>query len=285
MLGRVHLMMKASHGLWILTAVVALAGCPPDDTGPETAGPTTGSSASPATSSTTTTSSSSTGPTVIKPQKAQKPPIKARIKDEVDNKDPDAGYSGTKLTVSGSKGAFVAPLAWDTQGQKSESKDKKSGFYAMSGGDTPSSKSNRDAAATKLGLSDCDWGPEQAVKMGKDKVAATVADGVCLRGSTVVVRTGYAAITDADYKLLAMGGWDDAGGKAKGVFDTFRSLMKDAGGKAKPGGVAACCAVIKQNKISAPPNQQGAYTMALGACQAAMAAGLPMQPSFSKYCK
>jgi hypothetical protein len=169
--------------------------------------------------------------------------------------------------VTGTKGSFTVPTDWKRTKSGdfnvATSTDDKNRFATASyEGDA---KPKLDGAAAALGYSDCKWGSDESVSMGKDKIAATVADGVCKRsGNTVhAVRATIAG----DDNIVAVGGWDEDGGKDKVVFNTFRSVKLASGDGS---GIAACCAAIRGNMQSAPPQQKPAYLAALGACNAAM---------------
>ncbi len=111
-------------------------------------------------------------------------------------------------------------------------------------------------AAATAGLKDCQWSPPETVTAGKDKLAASVADGICTRGA------GKAkAAMMAVEGLLVVGTWDDGGDQAN-VFAAFRSVAK----LVQTDSLAACCAAIRQNAKSAPPAQAGLYILAAGTC-------------------
>ena len=94
---------------------------------------------------------------------------------------------------------------------------------------------------------------------------AMVADGVCSRGAGEA-KAAYAALSGNS--VMAVGGWDTAGGDSNATFSVFRAAKKAAGGTGDPSGIAACCAALSQNANSAPPTQKGAYLAAAGACNA-----------------
>lgn len=196
------------------------------------------------------------------------PSVVERVKAEVDNKE---GGTGTTVVVKGTKGAFLVPADW----KRSDSgdnhlaigKDEKSRFASTSFKQGESSQAKIDAAVAALGLAECQWGTPESVTLGKDKLPATVADGVCKRGEAVA-RTAYASVAGEDLNLVGVGSWDDPGGSDKAVFDVLRSTRKVVAGKDP--GIAACCAALSQNMASAPLEQRGAYMLAISACQGAM---------------
>jgi hypothetical protein len=201
-------------------------------------------------------------------------PASGRAASELDGgKEPSSDWTGTDLTAGRAK--FVTGKDWKKSSKEGftvyESKDGKSRFGAK-GSSNPSG--DLEAAAKALGLTDCKWGTAGSISMGKDNLAADVADGTCKRGAGEV-NAVYAALSDEG--SIAIGSWD-SGGDDKAVFDTFRSVTKAAGGKGlNP--IAACCAAIQQNAASAPPQYKGVYIAAAGACNAAksnpnVAAGL-----------
>jgi hypothetical protein len=116
------------------------------------------------------------------------------------------------------------------------------------------------AAATALGLASCEWGAPEPLTVGKTKLAATAADGVCKRG-TAIVRTAYVAPTAE--KLIVIGAVDTDGDSAS-VFGAMRSIAKPPTGDSS--GIAACCAALRQNARMAPPEQQAYLVMAANMC-------------------
>jgi hypothetical protein len=194
--------------------------------------------------------------------------IVPRIKSEVDGKDPDPA-SGTTLAIEGAKGAFALASGWTTakSGEWNTAKpaDGKAGFSAGKYDGDPTTK--REAAASALSYTECQWGATESVTIGKDKLPATVADGICKKDGANV-KAAYAALSGDGLNVLAVGGWDEGGGGDAGVFSAFRGAQKAGTGKGDPG-IAACCQAISQNMASAPPQHKFAYQAALGACQAA----------------
>jgi hypothetical protein len=190
--------------------------------------------------------------------------IEARVKSEVDNR--ADGITGSPLAVTGAKASMQSPTGWTTTKGEftvSETPDKKAQLAASSFG--PEGATGKLAAATAaLGLSACEWGPQESLTVGKTKLASAGADGVCTRGTTQV-RTAYVAPTAE--ALLVVGAWEP-GGDAANMFGAMRSIAKATGG-GDSSGIAACCAALSQNANSAPPEQKGAYLLAAGACNAA----------------
>jgi hypothetical protein len=260
-----HVKLSLSTSALALLAAAALAGCPEsaEETGPVTTTATASATTAPTASTTplVPSTASSTAPT------GNKPPIEPRAKAELDNKDP-TNTAGNALAVEGTKAAFVVPTAWTTTKSGawhvSTTADQKSKFAAGSFG-TEDPNSKLAEVATAMGYTECEWGTPESISMGKEKIPTSVADGVCLRAGAPV-RTAYATMTGEGLNVLAVGGWDTGGGSAAEVFEIFRNAKKAAGGDAT--GIAACCAALAQNAKSAPPQQQGAYLAAAGACNA-----------------
>jgi hypothetical protein len=199
-------------------------------------------------------------PTNLAPEGSQPTPgIDLRVKQEVDNR-PD-GITGSPIAVPGSAASVQAPTGWQiTKGDftVASSADKKAQIAAGAGADATS---RLPAAASAMGLSGCTWNPPDAVTVGKTKLAGQAADGLCHRG-TANVKAAYVAAEG----LIVAGAWDD-GGDSANVFGSMRSITKATGGGVDS--IAACCAALRQNAKSAPPQQQGAYLMAASACDAA----------------
>jgi hypothetical protein len=237
-----------------LVALLALTGCPQDDT-TTTASQTTDSTSQPS------AKPNSTAPTALTVDEGTKDPaIEARAKAELDGKEPDADYKGS--TLAAGKASFTSPDGWKTVSGSftaTTAKDDKARFGAGSGSDT-------DAAAKSLGLSDCKWNPTESISLGKDKLAADVADGLCKRGAGKA-KAAYATLSAEN--VIAMGAWDADGGDSKPVFNAFRSAKKASGGPGAPGGLAACCAALAQNANVVPLNQKGAYLSAASVCRSA----------------
>ncbi|MEZ4439979.1 MAG: hypothetical protein R3B72_12860 [Polyangiaceae bacterium] len=190
--------------------------------------------------------------------------IDARIKAEVDNREPDAGFSGSALSVP--KGTFTVATGWTTKKSGTftvaSAADGKTHFAAASTG-TATPTAQLDGAASAMGLTDCKWAATDSATVGKDKLVSTVADGVCKKDGADV-KAAYASLNSEN--ILAMGAWA-ADGDANAMFNSFRSAKKAAGG-GDASGIAACCAALQQNAASAPPQQKGAYLAAFGACNA-----------------
>ncbi len=247
----------------VFLAVLALAGCPEDDG--ETEPPPT----KPTQETTTTAETTTTTTSELQVDTGDKnPAITALVKTELDGRK-DGGATGAKLTIPGAQVSFQTVEAW---------KDGKSGAFVTSesadgksrwaGG---TSSGGRDGASGALGLTNCQWNPDESATVGADELAATVADGICDRGAG---KAKAASVTFGSQNAVAVGAWDDGGGDSNAVMSIFRSAKKAATG-GPPGGLAACCQALKQNSVSAPPEQKGAYLAAYGACQAMIAAAPP----------
>lgn len=265
--------MKRRNTSWILIAALAastaLAACKkeesetdaPDDDAPAEAD--TSSSSEPSASPDEAPSASATAAAAA-PTPAPAGEIEAAIVAAIDGKE-DGAKGGPTVAVTGA--AFTTAAKWkkSKSGKFSvgTSADGKSHFAAAGFGKKDDPASKLDDAQKALGLTDCKWAPPGSATTGKDKLPATVADGLCKKGGAQV-RTAYAAIAHEDINALAMGGWAD-GGKKDEVFGAFKSVKKSKGG----GGIAACCAALQGNMASAPPAQAPFYMGAITACNAA----------------
>lgn len=208
-------------------------------------------------------------PAAAKPQTALVPEsgvagVAARVKGEVDGKEPDTGDRGAAIVAG--KATFVGPKDW-TAGKSgiwttATSADKKAAVTAGNYAATEAATAKLPEAAAALGYSDCNWAPAETVSVGKDKLAGVAADGVCKQGGAPV-KVAYVAFDSM--KVLAVGGWAD-GGDATGVFSTFRHVKGVAGGGGGSDGIKACCAALSQNANSAPIDQKGAYLQAAAIC-------------------
>ena len=189
--------------------------------------------------------------------------VEAHVKAELDGR-PD-GITGVAATAAGAKAALQTPTGWKAAPGDiavSTAADDKARLGVTSFTGDPSAK--LAAAATAMGLTNCQWNtPAEAIVSGKDKLAATGADGVCSRGAG---QAHAAYIAPTAEGLLVVGAWDP-GGDMTNVFGSMRSIAKAAGG-GDATGIAACCAALRQNAKSAPPQQAGAYLLAAGACDA-----------------
>jgi hypothetical protein len=244
----------------VFLSALALAGCPEDDdtTPATTAAPPT--TAEPATTATTDTSTATTDLQVDTGDK--NPAITARVKSELDGR--EDGSTGAAITVAGGRATFSSVTGWkDAKSgsfSTSESADGKARFAAGT------STGGRDGVSGAMGLSNCQWNPDETVTTGKDKLSASVADGICDRGAGKAVA---ASATFSGENVVAVGAWDQGSSDDAAVFSIMRSSKKAAGG-GDATGIAACCQALKQNSVSAPPEQKGAYLAAFGACQAAI---------------
>lgn len=198
------------------------------------------------------------------PMKVEEPKskIEPRVKAELDGR--ADGITGTPLAVAGAKASLQSPTGWQTTKgaftvAATADKTAQLAAGALAAADSASSKLPDAVAA--LGLSSCEWGPTESVSVGKTKLAASAADGVCMRGAAQV-RTAY--VSPSAEGLLVVGAWDQ-GGDAAGVFGAMRSIAKAAGG-GDASGIAACCSALRQNASSAPPEQKGFYISAAAVC-------------------
>jgi hypothetical protein len=190
--------------------------------------------------------------------------VAARVKMEIDGKEPDGGPRGAALAAG--KASFAPPAGWKAgkggAWASVASADGKSSVAAGVYTDTASAKLSEAAGA--LGYSDCVWAPAESVTVGKDKLAGVAADGTCKQNGAAV-KAAYVAYDSM--KVLAIGGWAD-GGDATGVFSTFRHSKGVAGGGGGDStGLKACCDALAQNANSAPIEQKGSYLQAAAACR------------------
>jgi hypothetical protein len=247
---------RACQGLLAVVLLGTLPGCPEkdddDEVKPATSAPAVAVTPTPVAST-----------TVAPEQPTAK--IEPRVKAEVDNR-PD-GITGTPVAVTGATASLQAPTGWQTAKAEfttSTAPDQKAqiavGNFAAAEGPT----AKLPNAATALGLTNCTWNPPEPVTLGKTKLAATAADGMCTKGAAPV-KAAYVAPTAEG--LLVVGQWAE-GGDATNMFGAMRSVAKATGG-GDPSGIAACCAALSQNSKSAPPEQQLAYGAAIAACNAA----------------
>jgi hypothetical protein len=247
--------MNGPRAILLVAALVSVAACKgKDDEETKAAAPIPPPTATPAPTPVT--------PTPLQPE-VPEVKIEARVRAELDNR--ADGITGAPLAVAGAKASMQSPTGWQTT--KGEftvvaSADKKSQLAARSFTPAESAASKLPAAATALGLTSCNWNPGENLSVGKSKLPASAADGLCTRG-TAQVRAAYVAPTAEG--LLVVGAWD-ADGDANAVFGSMRSINKAAGGDAS--GIAACCQALRQNAKSAPPEQQGGYIVAAGICEA-----------------
>jgi len=253
---------RSSWALVGLAVVVGCSSCKKDDEETETGEETT------AQVDTTPPAATPTPAETVDIKPATSPPAKGitpRAKAELDGKEP-AGTTGNTLTVGGAKGAFVVPKTWllkrSGMHNTATSKDKKARFAAgkYDGSDQPGQS---NAAATALGLTECQWAAAENITLGKDKFPATVSDGTCKSGGTTV-NMASVAVADKDVAVLAVGGWD-SGANDKEVFEIFRTAKKV---KVGVDPILACCNALQQNAAVAPLQQKGAYLSAAAACRA-----------------
>lgn len=258
-----------SRAAWFSIVAVALMGCPKDDETTDETTPKATSTAADTAAQNTTAAPTAEPTTDSTPEAPGAAGVEARAKAELDGKDPDPAHTGTNMVVTGTKTTFVLPTTWKsaTSGawQTSVGADDKSRFSAGSyaSGDDVNAKLNEAAGA--IGLTECKWSSGESASIGKDKLAATVYDGVCKRGGNEA-KTAAATLTGTK-NTVAVGGWDTVGGDSKTVFNIFKSV-KTATGGGDPSGIAACCNALRQNAASAPIQYKGNYLAAAAACDA-----------------
>lgn len=251
--------MKVCRGIFIAAALLSIAACKDKDADEDGTIPI---------ASVTNTAPAippPVAPTSTSDLKVDAPPkmtIEPRVKSELDGR--ADGITGTPLAAPGALAALQAPTGWASAKSGdftvATSADKKAQIAAGAvGAEGVSGK--LPGATSALGLSACEWGAPEAVTVGKTKLAATAADGVCMRGATQV-RAAYVA-PNAE-KLVVMGAWDKDGDSA-GVFGSMRSIGKATGG-ADPTGIGACCKALRQNAPTAPLEYQSTMLIAAGVC-------------------
>jgi hypothetical protein len=247
-------------------ALLVLAGCPEESKDTVVAMP----KPSAATSSKTSSEPSSTPPPASASGSGTPTPtptptpgggltVTPRAKAELDGKEPDAGYNGNGLAVTGQKYGFTVPAAWKVTGDKAAADGNKSQLGATGYADGDDMAKKTEAVLASLGLTACTWGGDEDAALGKDKLPSKVADGVCKRDK-VDVRVVRAIVSGDKAKIVAVGSWDDPGGDDKGVFESLRAI-------AEGGNIQACCSAITQNMASAPLQQKPIYAAALVVCQ------------------
>jgi hypothetical protein len=246
------------RSVFCLVTLVAMVGCPPKDEDDDDDGKkkTSETTAAPTPTPTPTT------PTTVKVEAPPtKPGIEPRVKAEVGGR--ADGLTGT--TLAGGALSMQHPKEWvPVKGEWTivGPPDKKAGLSV--GAMTPAGPTEKLPAATAaMGLTACEWNPPDTLTIGKEKIPGVGADGVCTKGP-MQVKAAYIAATAQ--QTLLVGAWDPDGDAAS-VFGAMRSVTKAAGGDAT--GIAACCAALRGNAKSAPPQQVGAYLLAAGACDAA----------------
>jgi hypothetical protein len=187
--------------------------------------------------------------------------VKAELENRTD------GIPGKALTVQGAKATLQTPTTWQTSPPAngitiSKMADDKTRIVAANLTGDPNARVAE--LATAAGLTGCTWlPPETLTAVGPNKLAATAADGSCMRGTQKV---GAAFVAIPTEQLVVLGAWDEPGGDANGVFGAMRTIGKVAAGDST--GIRACCNALAQNAKSAPPQQQGAYIAAAAACNA-----------------
>ncbi len=232
--------------------VLGMAACSSSGSGDEA--PTT----APPPATTTTTTNAPLALTVEGPQ--PKPGIEARVKAEVNER--SDGITGTAFPLTGARAALQAPTGWTTTKGDiglAVSADKKAQL-AASGVAAGGAEGKLPAIATALGLTACEWNPPESLLIGKSTISGTGADGACMKGAT---RVKAAYVAGAAEGFVVVGAWEDGGDMAS-VFGSMRSILKLAGGGGDP--LSACCAALRQNANSAPPDQKNSLIQAAAIC-------------------
>ncbi|APR82228.1 Hypothetical protein A7982_07577 [Minicystis rosea] len=204
---------------------------------------------------------SSAPPPSAAPAPPPPPAIEAHVKVELDNR-PD-GVTGAPLAITGAHAMLLTPTGWTpAKGEFTvlSAPDKKAQIAAGAISAAETADAKLPAAVAALGLTECQWGPPEPLVVGKNKLASMGADGVCKRGP-IVVRTAYVAPTAE--RLLAVGAWEP-GGDSANVFGAMRSIIKPPTGDTS--GLGPCCAALRQNARSAPPDQRGYLLTAAAVC-------------------
>ncbi|EYF04979.1 hypothetical protein [Chondromyces apiculatus] len=249
--------MNVFRGALVATLVLGLVACgnKDDDAGTVPLPPTTPVSPTPEPAPTPTPT-----PTTSMQIEGANPKVEARVKAELDGR--ADGITGSALAVTGATASLQTPANWTvTKGAVNvvSTADKKAQFAATATG-TEGASAKLSTATEALGFASCEWGSTESLTLGKSKLSATAADGVCTR-SGVQVRTAWVTAEG----LLVVGGWEPSGDSA-GVFGAMRSIAKAGGGTGGGDGISACCAALQQNSASAPPEQKGFYISAAAAC-------------------
>lgn len=182
--------------------------------------------------------------------------IEPHVKAELDGR--KDGLTGSPLPAAGAMAVIQTPADWTRPKSPipvAVAKDDKARIAVNGFTGDPTTKVTE--AATAAGLTNCQWGPPETVSVGKDPLPGTAADGICSRGAGQV-KAAMMAVNG----LAVVGSWDQGGDMAN-VFASMRSVTKAAGGTDS---IAACCAALRSNAKSAPPQQMGLYMMAAGTC-------------------
>jgi hypothetical protein len=237
-----------------------LAGCPNKDESDDAA-TTPSASVTPTTVEPIDTATAKPMTDLV-PEGPKLPAIEARVKSETDGKGADSSHKGSTLRGSGTKGSFVVLRDWAAKPGATATASSKDGKTLFG---TAQVATGADGIATALGLSDCKWAEAEPAKVGKAKLDAQVADGVCKHGDA---NARAASVTIDGQSVVGMGAWDVDGGNSSSVFSTLRSATKAATGSFDATGIGACCAALRQNANSAPLQHRGAYLAAAGACNA-----------------
>ncbi|HNS98366.1 MAG TPA: hypothetical protein PKL73_15550 [Polyangiaceae bacterium] len=178
--------------------------------------------------------------------------------------DREDGITGKAITVTGAKANLQVPNDWNVAKadvQTATAADQKSRMGVTNYGAEGHSAA-LDKAMASTGLSGCTWQPTQSFSVGKDKLMAQAADGLCQRNGAQV-STAFMATEG----LLALGSWDE-GADRTALFGSMRSVAKVKVGTGTSN-LVACCRALAQNAKSQPPPQSGFMLQAAAACEAA----------------
>ncbi len=248
--------MKARLSLLCASAtVLAIAACSGSKEDPSASGST-----GPATTTVAATATTTAALALTVEGPPMKPGIELHVKAEVDTR--TDGLTGTALAVPGARASLQTAKEWKTT--KGDvivvaPADKKAQLgatsFAAGGADA-----KLPAVATALGLTACEWNPPDTLSIGKTAVAGNGADGRCMRGTTPVQAAFVAAPAEG---ILVVGAWE-AGGDSASLFGAMRSIVRVAGSAG--GGLGPCCAALRQNANSAPPDQKAMYLQAAAIC-------------------
>jgi hypothetical protein len=246
--------MSARRYLSLAVTLLAVSACGSKE---EDSGSTPAQTTTAAAVPTTTTTTAPLALTVEGPQ--PKAGIDLRVKAEVDGR--SDGITGTALPAG--RASLQTPTGWTTtKGDVTvvASADKKAQIAAAAFG-TEGAEGKLAAVATAMGLTACEWNPGDRLTIGKTALAGTGADGKCMKGAAAV-KTAYVAPTAEG--MIVVGAWE-ADGDSANVFGAMRSIAKAAGG-AGAGGLGPCCAALRQNANSAPPDQKAGLIQAAAIC-------------------
>ncbi len=162
-----------------------------------------------------------------------RPKPKARAKAALNEAKPVEQPGGKWVDIPDTIGTFQIPKDWKIieGGPKGwaliSSPKETSGLIATTYKKGDSSAAKLDQASTNLGFSKCDWQGTDDVIVGKDKLPAKVADGVCLQEDTGVYVIYLMAQSD-DVNVFIMAGWDEDAPEEdiKKVIEIFSTIKK-----------------------------------------------------------